>query len=177
MSFNFAFTLGEAEQVRASRVMYHRRWSTRIVYGCLLLLLVGGGAVYVEAVSSGRDVPAVVVPIGLAGLAGAFGATYMSPYTMVRALRERKRAAAGPHQYALGDAGLQVDSPGAKTSIEWANIAEAYETREFFFFYLSKGFAALLPKRAVATRDLELLRLALRGWVGPRALLWLEREK
>jgi hypothetical protein len=61
---------------------------------CLLLLGVGGLAFYVEAVASERDVASIVVPIGLAGLAGAFGATYISPYSMVRTLRKNNRAAA-----------------------------------------------------------------------------------
>jgi hypothetical protein len=53
-------------------------------------------------------------------------------------------------------------------SVEWANIAEAYETREFILFYMSKGLALLLPKRVVPAEDLVRLRSELRVWLGER---------
>ncbi len=171
MTFRFEFLLDEREQVRASRVMHHRRWSTRIAYGSLALLGLVGVPVYLEAVASGRNVPSIVVPIGLAGLAGAFGVLYMGPHTSVRALRKSNRAAGGPHVYTFDDIGLHIVSPGAQTSIDWANFIETHETKDFILFYYAKSWAALLPKRVLASGELEAFRLAIRGWLGTRASL------
>jgi hypothetical protein len=38
--FSFHFRLEQSEQVKACRIMYHRRWSTRAVYAMFVVLLV-----------------------------------------------------------------------------------------------------------------------------------------
>jgi hypothetical protein len=53
--------------------------------------------------------------------------------------------------------------------LEWQNIAEICESKEQLLFYVSKGFAAILPKRVVPSEELAVLRQQLRHWVGERA--------
>jgi hypothetical protein len=176
MDFSFHFQLEQSEQVKACRIMYHRRWSTRAVYGMFGILLVLVSALYVRDLwRRGEGWTVGVVVVGLACLAGVTAA-YVSPYFMVRNLRKNNRAAAGPHTYQLSATGLNATAPGATTSIEWANVAEAYETRDFFFLYIAKGMAILLPKRAVTAAQLPSLRSSLRSWIAERAHLLADRE-
>jgi hypothetical protein len=60
---------------------------------------------------------------------------------------------------------------GPSSASVWAHIVEAYETREFFLFYVSTSWASLLPKRVIPQEDLPRLRAAILQWVGERANL------
>ncbi len=64
--------------------------------------------------------------------------------------------------------GLEMRSPGATGSLQWANVAEVYESREFLFFYFSAAWAQALPKRVIPTGTLSSFRAALRDWAGAR---------
>jgi hypothetical protein len=150
--------------------MYHRKWSTRATYAFFGLLFVFGVGLYVRDLLQGReDWLYGLAMIAIAAIAGA--ALDLSPFWMVRSLREKRRGAAGPHRYRLHDGGVDVASPGVTATLEWTNVTEAYETKDFFFIYLSKGWATLLPKRVIASEQLPHLRDALRAWVGDRAHL------
>ena len=171
MDFTFEYSVDQREQVRASQIMYHRKWSTRAVYAFFLLLLLTGPGLYLRDLALGRrGWLAGMAIIVTAAVAGA-GASYLSPYWMIRSLRKNNRSAAGPHRYHLHPTGIDVTSPGASATLEWANIVEAYETPEFLFFYFSKSWATMLPKRVVSADELLHLRTALRGWLGDKARL------
>jgi YcxB-like protein len=169
-TFAFEYELGQAEQVRATRLMYHRRRDTRLTYAFLIgcLSLVAGFHAFLRA--QGREGWKTGVAIVTAAVAGGIAASYFSPYWMVKNIRKNNRAATGPHTYRLSDSGLQTTSPGIATSVEWSNVAEAYESREFILFYVSKGLALLLPKRVVPDQELVRLRLALQSWLGQRGV-------
>lgn len=171
VSFTFDFHLDQPEQVRATRILYHRRWSTRATYAIFLLLSLIGPGLYVRDLLLGRPGWFLGLGIIVTAAGGGAAAAYMSPYWMVRALRKNNRAAAGPHKYTLHDRGLETISPGATATIEWTNIVEVYETREFLLLYLANAWATLLPKRIVPAEELPRLRIALRAWVGERAHL------
>lgn len=171
MDYTLEYSIDQPEQVRASRIMYHRRWSVRVVYGIFVLFIlvaaVLGGRSYAagqERLSAGFVLVIVMAVVGITGM-------YWSPYWQIRSLRRKNRGAAGPHTYKLHDGGVGMESPGATSTVEWANVNEVFESVEFFFLYMSEGWATLLPKRAIPTEDLPRLRTALRTWVGDRAHL------
>jgi hypothetical protein len=168
-TFAFEYELGQAEQVRATRLMYHRRRDTRLTYAFLLGSLILVVAFHAFLRAQGREGWSTGVAIVVAAVAGGIAASYLSPYWMVKNIRRNNRAATGPHAYRLSDAGIQTTSPGTTTSVEWSNVAEAYESREFMFFYVSKGMALMLPKRVVPAQDLVGLRRSLQSWLGPRS--------
>jgi hypothetical protein len=123
------------------------------------------------SLSSGRAGWWPGVLIVLVASAAGIAAGYMSPRWMVANLRKNNRAAGGPHTWKFSSLGLEASAPGTTTTFEWANVAEAYEANEFLFLYISKGFAAFLPKRVVRPEELPSLRTALRGWLGEKAHL------
>jgi len=122
-------------------------------------------------VSQGREGWTLVHSVVTAGLIGGLAAGYFSPYWIVRSLRKGNRAAAGPHTYTFADHGLDARSPGTTTSLQWANIVEAYETKEFLLFFVSPAWAVLLPKRVVPETDVPGFKAALQRWLGEKARL------
>ena len=94
-----------------------------------------------------------------------------TPRATVQNVRKGNRAAGGPNKYVLDDHGVDASAMGTRATLEWANIPEAYEDKEFFFLYFSKAWAMLLPKRVISRIELPAFRTALRGWVGERAHL------
>jgi hypothetical protein len=171
VTFTFEFTVETAEQVRASRIMYHRQRSTRVTYAFFVALPALVLVFQAVSLSSGRAGWWPGVLIVLVTCAAAIVATYLSPRWTVASLRKNNRAAGGPHTYKLSSLGLEASAPGTTTTFEWANVAECYESNEFLFLYISKGFAALLPRRVVKPEDLPSLRVALREWLGEKAHL------
>ena len=171
VSFSFEYQLDQPEQVRASRVLHHREWSTRAMYGIFVVLFLIAVGLYVRDPWLAQTGAVLgLITIVAAAPCGAV-AVYMSPYWMVRSLRKNNRAAAGPHRYSLHDRGLDISSPGTTATIEWANIVKVHETREFLLLYVSARWATLMPKRVVSAEELPRLRAALHGWVGERARL------
>jgi hypothetical protein len=171
VEFCFEFELGQPEQDRACRVIYHRRWSTRAVYGFFVLLIVGALRLHTGDVAVGNQGWALGVGAVAAIAAVGTVGSYTSPYWMVRNLRKRNRAAEGAQRYRLYTVGIEASSPAATTSIEWACVTEVYETGRFLLFYLAKGLAVVLPKRVVPSHELRNLRSAIRDRVSERAHL------
>lgn len=167
MTYTYEFDLSQTEQVRASQVVFNRRWSTRFSYvGLILVMLLVG--IWGLSATDGRAWP-VILPTVIGGIAGGVGAIYMSPYWAVRGLRRKNRAAASRHVYQLESTGITATALGATGTISWLNVVEAYETREFLLFYVSIAWAWLLPKRVVPDGELANLRSSLRSWLGERA--------
>jgi YcxB-like protein len=167
--FTFEFEIGQAEQVRAARVMLFRQRSTKVLYAFLFLCLLIFVVAEILARFAGRErwpwgIPLLLLVASIAAIVG-----YYSPIETIKNIRKSNRAAAGPHVFTLTDGGVEAVSPGARGTIEWPNFAEIYESKESFLLYFSKGQAVLLPKRAVP--DVPSLRRAFRRWVGERARL------
>lgn len=171
MSFTFEFEVAEDEHVRASRAVAFRRPATKGVLAFLVAAAVVVSALFAGGVLGALQDCWLILLTAWAALVGGIAGSYAAPKSVVQNLRKNNRAAAGPHVYNLTDAGLEMRSPGAATSLQWANIPEVYETREFLLFYFSAGWAQLLPKRVVPADALVSLRAALVEWVGPRARL------
>jgi hypothetical protein len=171
MRFDFVFELGQAEHIRACRAMYHRKAATRAVYAVALVTVAAGAIWYVRMLAAGVMRDAFVALVLVAGSLAAGLATYLSPYWLVRGMRKRSRAAAGPHEYTLDESGIAMRSPGATGTLAWPNVVEALETPEFLLFYVSSDWSAMLPKRVIADQDLPRLRDAIRGWVTGSARL------
>ena len=167
--FTFEYELGQAEQVRASRVMAHRQLGTRLFYAFLLSCVLAAVGLHLYARVQGRVAWPLGIPLTMAIALAGLATAYFSPFLSVRNLRKNNRAADGPHVYSFNDTGLDITSPGIRALIEWQNVAEVYESREFLLLYVSKAQAAVLPKRVVP--DLQGLRDALRLWAGEHAHL------
>ncbi len=173
VAFTIEFQLGQAEQFRASRVMSHRRLSTRLAYLCFLLLpvaMAGEKAYRGSLARRGWSSETGLVVISLFALL-CCALVYVAPYFSVQTIRKKNRAASGPHRYVLDSTGVDASAPGVRTSIQWQNVIEAYESAEFLFLYVSANYAVLVPKRVVGSSDLAALRRAVREWVGDRAKL------
>ena len=167
--FTFQYELGQREQVRACRVMYHRRRDAKLTYAFLLTCLMVAFGFHFYLRAHGREPWGPGLVIVVAGVLAGLTVAYTSPYWLVRNLRKNNRSAAGPHVFTMSEDGLATKSPGMAGSIEWANICEAYETREFLFFYVSKGMATVVPTRVISTAELPALRSAMHEWLGERA--------
>src|SRR5262245_53624247 len=122
MTFSYEFTLGQAEQVRASRIVVNRRTSTRVSYIALVVAMLLMG-IWGHRATRGRG-SAVILPTVLAGAAGGTAAIYMSPYWAVRGLRRKNRAAGSTHKYELASSGLSATAVGA-SSTEFAPAPRA----------------------------------------------------
>lgn len=166
-SFSFQFELGQAEHVRATRIIYNRRWSTRALYVVLLIFTVVLALLWLSG--AGTDDPLTFT--GSCGLVGAATAAYLGPFFAVRGIRKKSRSAAGPYVYLVGETGIDVQAPGVSLSILWANVVEVYETSAFLLFYVSTASAMLLPKRIVRDDELPSLKAALGKWVGEKVRL------
>jgi hypothetical protein len=170
MPFSFQFELGQSEQVRATRIIYNRRWTTRAVYVFLFALALA--LIVLWATDNGYDDEGLHLPlVGLCGLVGAVTAVWLSPFFAVRGIRKKNRSASGPFVYSLNETGVEAQAPGASSSVLWANVAEVYETSDFLLFYLSAAWAMVLPKRVFRDGELSAMRIALREWVGEKARL------
>lgn len=167
MTFSYEFELAQAEQVRASRVVFNRRISTRISYVVVPLAmgLLGAWGHY----ATGGRATAEILPVVLAGATASVAAIYATPYWAVRALRRKNRAAVSVQRYELAPSGISASALGASGAMSWQNVVEARETTEFLLFYVSVAWAYLLPKRVIPQADLPQLRDSLREGLGERA--------
>ena len=166
-SFTFHFELATDEQVRASRLINLRRPVIKsMLAGSVALGLAATGAFVTGVAWPFQDASNLVlawcIPVGV--LAGLF----LGPQVQVQALRRRNRTAAGAHVFSLTDAGLNMSSLGASATLQWENVVEVFESREFILFYFASSFAQVLPKRVVPQESLPSLRAALAHWVGKR---------
>jgi hypothetical protein len=96
---------------------------------------------------------------------------YASPWLMIRQARKSLPIHQGPHVWKMSHDGLAIQSPHSGTSVGWALLREVYETDEFFFFYLTRQAAYILPKRVVSPDDLANVRRGAELWCAPSCVL------
>ena len=92
MTFTFQYELGQPEQVRASRVMYHRRRDTRVTYACLLASPVVVFLFHLYLRAHGREGwwPGLVI------VAAALVVGLLAAYMMARRTRQYTEMIEGP---------------------------------------------------------------------------------
>lgn len=163
-SVTVSFELPQAEQVRASRVIVHRQWSTWAAYAFFGLL-----SAWVVAMSAwwawqGRYVSWPVTLVAAGGALLGVGVIYASPWLTVRRWRKDIPIHQGPHVWTISEAGIRVESPHVNSTLEWALIREVRENPEFVFLCLSKRFAYIVPKRVLQGGTAESFWQVMERW-------------
>ena len=156
--------------VRASRAMTNRKWSTWALYAFGMLLIVGA-VVHITGIIPGSE------PLAAPWYAATFGAgvvivasMWIAPYQMVQTLGKGHAAPGGPHEMRLRREGLEIRSPFATVTLQWAAIRQVWEDQDHLYFYLSDNYAQILPKAAIAPAVLEGIVESLDSWLGPDAV-------
>lgn len=168
-SVTVSFELPQAEQVRASRVIVHRLWSTWAAYAFFALLSawVLGDSIWRAwqgwYVSWSTTLPVASAPLAMIGV------IYAVPWWTVRRWRKDIPIHQGPHAWTISEAGIRVESPHVNSTLEWALIREVRENPEFVFLCLSKRFAYIVPKRVLQGGTAESFWQAMERWA-PRVV-------
>jgi hypothetical protein len=165
------FDLTFADQVRATRAVSLRQPGTWIGFAIFPLLLVWLGWTDYQTLSRGRPVDWSLTTIGVVTVAFGASLVYFMPYLTVWSYRRGNKIIAGPHTYRFHADRLSMVSPLASTDVTWKAIREVRENDQFLFFFISKTYAAVLPKRAMVPTDLVDLRTKLTEWCGDTARL------
>ena len=168
---DITFELTFGDQVRATRAISLRQAGTWIGFAIFPLLLVWLFWTDYQTMNRGRPVNWGLTTIGVVTVAIGASFVYFSPYLTVWSHRRGNKLIAGPHTYRFFDDRLSMNSPLAATDVTWPAIREVREDARFVFFFLSKTYAVVLPKRVLQSGELEELRTRLRGWCGATAKL------
>lgn len=167
-----SFPLPLAEHYRAYRAAFHRQpaaWVGYAFFGgfpVLLLLLYRftDGRGWAEAWAETWHLLALAAAALLVG----FPLIHLQN---VRALRRGNRSLEAPQSYAFGPDGFRTWGPLFNTSVLWAGVDRAVETRRYFFLYVSAAAAYFVPKAGLSAAEVAGVRAALGAGLGPRAQL------
>jgi len=163
---DYRFEVDPAETVRASREVARGRGGPWLPWAVWLILLVEA----VLSLLSGARLRDLWL-LGVAAL--LYGSILLAtPWLQRRRLR---RLYAGtpslrePQLYRFSDEGLEIRGGPATTSLGWAALVRAKETREFFLLFYNERCAYYLPKRAMSgPADEARLRALLDARLGSR---------
>lgn len=73
----------------------------------------------------------------------------------------------GPHRYRFSTAGLEVESPTARSTLEWSAFERFRETRRYLLLFHTRWHVSVIPKRCVEDEGaLEQLRSLFRRSIG-----------
>ena len=125
----------------------------------LLLLLVAVVGVYADFMVNGKMTFITIVAV-LAVLV-----TFLLPeYSARRFVRTDKKFIGHTFRYVFNDNGVNIlDAEAGTTALHaWAAILNMYETAGYFFLFLSRQNAVLIPKRCLSAEDLADVREMLR---------------
>ena len=125
----------------------------------LLLLLVAVVGVYADFMVNGKMTFITIVAV-LAVLV-----TFLLPeYSARRFVRTDKKFIGHTFRYVFNDNGINIlDAEAGTTALHaWAAILNMYETAGYFFLFLSRQNAVLIPKRCLSAEDLADFREMLR---------------
>lgn len=168
---DITFELTFGDQVRATRAISLRQAGTWIGFAIFPLLLFWLFWTDYQTMSRGRHVNWGLTAIGVATVVFGASLVYFSPYLTVWTFRRGNKIIAGPHTYRLLADRLSMSSPLTSSEVTWPAIREVREDERFVYFFLSKTYAAVLPKRALESGELEELRTKLKEWCGATAKL------
>ena len=125
----------------------------------LLLLLVAVVGVYADFMVNGKMTFITIVAV-LAVLV-----PFLLPeYSARRFVRTDKKFIGHTFRYVFNDNGVNIlDAEAGTTALHaWAAILNMYETAGYFFLFLSRQNAVLIPKRCLSAEDLADFREMLR---------------
>ena len=131
----------------------------------LLLLLVAVVGVYADFMVNGKMTFITIVAV-LAVLV-----TFLLPeYSARRFVRTDKKFIGHTFRYVFNDNGINIlDAEAGTTALHaWAAILNMYETAGYFFLFLSRQNAVLIPKRCLSDEDLADFREMLQFQLGSR---------
>ena len=163
MALRFSFRPTPAEHARASTIILRRRRSFWVFISVLLLVVI---TPVLFAALNGAPVATVIA--GALPYFLVFGLVFLGmPLWQRWALRRVYRQTPTLQQeqtHEFSEEGFRLSNPLSNAVVSWDAFVDAFETREFFLFYISRSMAYFLPKRAITTEaDLQELRALLRA--------------
>jgi hypothetical protein len=84
----------------------------------------------------------------------------LSIYLRCRAYNKHPNAVS----YFLNDTEFYCKTKFGETKIEWARLYKAVSTKNYFYFYISKRLAFILPKRDIAPENITALTMLIHSY-------------
>ena len=125
----------------------------------ILLLLIAVVGVYADFQVNGK-----MTFITIVAVIAVLGAFVLPEITARRFIKKDKSFIGHTMRYVFNDNGINVlDEQNGTTALHaWGNIMNMYETAGYFFLFLSRQNAVLIPKRCLSAEDLADFREMLR---------------
>lgn len=140
----------------------------------ILLLLIAVVGVYADYKVNAK--PTVITVVAVIAVLGAF----VLPELSARRFIKKDTGFIGHKiRYVFNDNGINVlDEQNGTTALHaWNNIMNMYETAEYFFMFMDKRAALLIPKRCLSAEDLQDFREMLTFQLGSRYECRLKQKK
>ena len=140
----------------------------------ILLLLIAIVGVYADFKVNQK--PTIITIVAVIAVLGAF----LLPELSARRFIKKDQSFIGhTMRYVFNDNGINVlDEQAGTTALHaWNNIMNMYETAEYFFMFLGKQSALLIPKRCLSAEDLADVREMLTFQLGDRYENRLQKKK
>lgn len=117
----------------------------------ILLLLIAIVGVYADFKVNQK--PTIITIVAVIAVLGAF---LLPELSARRFIKNDKTFIGHTMRYVFNDNGINVlDEQAGTTALHaWNNIMNMYETAEYFFMFLGKQSALLIPKRCLSAEDL-----------------------
>ena len=131
----------------------------------ILLLLIAVVGVYADFQVNGKATFITIVAV-----IAVLGAFVLPELTARRFIKKDKSFIGHTMRYVFNDNGINVlDEQNGTTALHaWGNIMNMYETAGYFFMFLGKQSALLIPKRCLSDEDLTDFREMLQFQLGSR---------
>ena len=131
----------------------------------VLLLLIAVVGVYADFQVNGKAT--IITIVAVIAVLGAF---VLPELTARRFIKKDKSFIGHTMRYVFNDNGINVlDEQNGTTALHaWGNIMNMYETAGYFFMFLGKQSALLIPKRCLSDEDLADFREMLQFQLGSR---------
>jgi hypothetical protein len=95
-------------------------------------------------------------------LVAVFGGLYFS----ARSMMKQQKGLSHANRYTFSETGIEMQADKASGQMDWSYIFQAFETKRFFFLYLSKGMRHMIPKKFFTdANDVARLRTLIRTYV------------
>ena len=134
-----------------------QRWSMRVLYALVFLLVVAGAAMF--SVSPTRATLMKVVPLWVFAVVWVVIVRVVPARVASRVFREQ--AAVQVEQVTeFSESGIQTQSEdGTESAIGWSQVLKWSESEAVFLLYLTPRLFVVFPKRAMGERASELREL------------------
>ena len=147
----------------------------------ILLLLIAIVGVYADFKVNQKPTIITIVAVILRCLItiAVLGAFLLPELSARRFIKNDKTFIGHTMRYVFNDNGINVlDEQAGTTALHaWNNIMNMYETAEYFFMFLGKQSALLIPKRCLSAEDLADFREMLTFQLGDRYENRLQKKK